>query len=172
MTRFALALALATPLTAAAADAPRAEIFGGYSHARHQSKETDGFLGAVDVSLGQSLGVEVSLSGHYRSEGDEDFSWTTLMAGPRYAWRGERFTPFLVAGAGVVRSSTGIEVFDVSISESQTDFAAAAGAGLDFAFARSWAMRVQVDSVFSWPEDGTEADPRASIGIVYRAGSR
>lgn len=172
MTRLVLALALATPLAADAADAPQVELFGGYSHARHESKETDGFLAAVDVSLGQSVGVEVSVSGHYRSEGGESFSWTTLLAGPRYAWRGERFTPFVLAGGGVVRSSTGIEVFDVSISESQTDFAAAAGAGLDFAFARKWALRVQVDSVFSWPEDGTEADPRASIGIVYRAGSR
>jgi hypothetical protein len=172
MTRLVLALALATPLAAAAADAPRIEIFAGYSHARHESKETDGFLAAVDVGLGRSLGLELAVSGHYRSEGGESFSWTTLLAGPRYAWRGDRLTPFVHAEGGLVRSSAGIEVFDVSIRETATDFAAGVGGGLDIAFARSWAVRVQADYVFSWPEDGTEADPRASVGLVYRAGRR
>lgn len=172
MTRIVLAFALAAPITAAAADAPKAEVFAGYSHARHESKETDGFLAALDVSLGHSLGVEVSFSGHYRSEGSESLSWTTLLAGPRYAWRGDRFTPFVHVEGGLLRSSAGIEVFDVSIRETETDFAAGVGGGLDLAFARSWAARVQVDYVVSWPGDGTQGDPRASIGVVFRAGKR
>ena len=92
-------------------------MFGGYSHARHVNKETDGFQAGLDVSLGHSFGLEVSVSGHYKSELGNDLSWTSLFAGPRYAWRGERLTPFLHAQGGVVRSSSGIEVFDVSITE-------------------------------------------------------
>lgn len=172
MVRLVLAVALAAPTAAAAAEAPRAEVFGGYSHARHVSQETDGFQAGLDVSLGQSLGLEVSVSGHYKSELGNDLSWTSVFAGPRYAWRGERLTPFLHAQGGVVRSSAGIEVFDVSISEKDTGLGGIFGGGLDFGFARSWALRLQADYVLSHFDDGTEGDPRAALGIVYRAGRR
>jgi opacity protein-like surface antigen len=172
MTRLVLAFALAAPVTAAAADAPKAEVFAGYSHARHQELETDGFEAELDVGLGQSFGLGLSVAGHYKSELGTSLSWTSILAGPRWAWRGDRLTPFVHGRAGVVRLSAGIDVLDVSIRETETGWAAALGGGVDVRFAGSWAVRLQGDWVLSQLEDETDGDPRASIGIVYRAGRR
>jgi hypothetical protein len=172
MWRLALALALATPIAAAAADVPKAELFAGYSHARHDGLETDGFEAELDLSLGGSFGVEVSAARHYKSELGTSLSWTSLFAGPRYAWRRERVTPFVHVLGGVVRSSAGLDVFDVSIRETETDPGGAVGAGLDFAVGNRWAVRLQGDYVLRRSGSETEGDPRASIGVVFRAGRR
>lgn len=172
MWRLALALALATPIAAVAADVPKAELFAGYSHARHDGLETDGFAAGVDIGLGRSLGVEVSGSGHYKSESGTSLSWTSLFVGPRYAFRGDRLTPFVHALGGVVRSSAGVDVFDVSIRETDTDLGGAFGGGIDIGVGSSWAVRVQGDWVLQQREDGTVGDPRAVLGVVYRAGRR
>lgn len=172
MPRLILTVVLLAPLGAAAADAPQAELFGGYSYAHSGEESLHGWNGAVDVSLGRSFGVEASVSGHYGSELGTDLSQHSLLLGPRFAWRGDRLTPFVHALGGVVRSSAGIEVFDVSISESDTDFGGAFGAGLDLGVGRSWAVRLQGEYLLRMAESETEGDPRASVGIVYRAGRR
>ncbi|HET9314499.1 MAG TPA: outer membrane beta-barrel protein, partial [Vicinamibacteria bacterium] len=143
MSRLALALALATPLTAAAADVPRAELFGGYSYLHSSDTSLHGFQAGVDFGLGHSFGLELAVNGHYGSTDDFDVSRTTLMAGPRYAWRGDSITPFLTLLGGVVRRSASIDVFEATISESETAAAGAAAAGLDVRLASRWALRLE-----------------------------
>jgi hypothetical protein len=172
MSRLVLVLALSAPAAAVAAEVPKVELFGGYSHARHEKVETDGFEAEMDVSLGSSFGVELSVAGHYKSEQGTSRSWTTLFGGPRYAWRGKKLTPFLHLLGGAVRSSQGVDVFEVSIREKDTDLAGALGGGLDIGLGRSWAIRVQADWVLQDAEEGLENDARASAGVVYRIGSR
>jgi opacity protein-like surface antigen len=167
-----LPLALLCPLSAAAADAPKAEVFGSYSYAKSGEESLNGWNGALDVSVSRSFGVEASVSGHYGSELGTDISQQSLFLGPRFAWRGDRLTPFVHALGGVVRSSAGIDVFDVSISENDTDLGGAFGGGLDLGVGRNWAVRLQGDYVLRMAESDTEGDPRASVGLVYRAGRR
>jgi len=172
MSRLALVLAVGMPLTAAAADAPRAELSGGYSYARSGDESLNGWNGALDYSLGRSLGLEASVSGHYGSELGTDVNLQSLFLGPRFAWRGDRLTPFVHALGGVVRSSAGIDVFDVSIRETDTDLGGALGAGIDVGVGRRWGIRLQGDYVLRRAASETESDPRASVGLVYRAGQR
>jgi hypothetical protein len=172
MSRLLLAIALCAPLPALAADAPRAELFGGYSYTRNDGASLHGWTGALAYNLGRSFGLEASASGHYGSAGGTDTSQTSLLLGPRLARRGETFTPFLHALGGLVRSSEGIDVFEVSIRQHETDPGGVLGAGLDVAIGRRWAVRLQGDYTFTKAELETRTEPRAAIGIVYRAGAR
>jgi hypothetical protein len=81
---------------------------------------------------------------------------------------------------GVARTSIGIEVFDVDVTETDTDLAGVFGAGLDIGLGRSWAVRVQgaygvhTGTVSSRDSDirHTEWDPQVFVGFVYRTGHR
>jgi hypothetical protein len=180
MKRFALALALSTPVAAAAADAPQGEVFAGYSHARHDTQETDGFLAGLDLSLGRSFGVELAVARQYASVADESLSWTSLLAGPRYAWWGDSVTPFVSVQGGVERRTARAEVFDVDISLSETKLAGAATAGLEVSIGSRWAARAQLSALVreSFPDESVEEDagvrwdPQASLAVVYRFGKR
>jgi opacity protein-like surface antigen len=172
MSRLALALVLATPLTSVAADAPRAELFGGYSYLHTSDTSLHGFQTGLDFGLGHSFGLELAVNGHYGSTDDFDVSQSTLLAGPRYAWRGDSITPFLTVLGGIVRRRVSIDVFDATISESETNAAGAAAAGLDVRLASRWALRLEGGVLVSeGPGDG-EWDPRATLAVVYRIGSR
>jgi hypothetical protein len=172
MSRLALALVLATPLTAAAADAPKAELFGGYSYLHSRDTSLHGFQAGLDYGIGHSFGLELVVNGHYGATSEVDLSRSTLLAGPRYAWRGDSITPYLVLLGGVVRTSASIDVFEATISESETEAAGALAAGLDVKVASRWALRVEGGVLVSeGPGDG-EWDPRATLAVVYRIGGR
>jgi hypothetical protein len=170
MSKVIFLLALALPLPALAQDAPRVEVSAGYAYARASQVDLHGGYGALDVSLGRSFGLEVSGALQSGSVDGTDIDRTTLLAGPRFVWRRGGVTPFVHALGGVVRESSGLDVFDVSIRVNRTDAAGALGAGVDVPLGRSWALRVQGDYIVRGGED-SEAS-RASAGIVYRAGAR
>lgn len=171
MSKLVLLVSLALPLPAFAQDAPRAELSGGYAYARIDKLNLHGGYGALDVSLGRSLGLEVQ--GAFQSGGADgaDVDRTTLLAGPRFAWRRGGVTPFLHALGGVVRDSSGIDVFDVSIRVKETNAAGVLGGGVDVPLGARWAVRVQADYLLQGGEGDSEAT-RAAVGLVYRAGSR
>jgi hypothetical protein len=172
MSRLVLALALATPLTAAAADVPRAELFGGYSYLHSSDTSLHGFQTGLDYGLGRSFGLELAVNGNYGSTSEFDISRTSLLAGPRYAWRGDSISLFVTLLGGVVRTQESIDVFEATISESRTDGAGALAAGLDVKLASRWAVRVEGGVLVSeGPGDG-HWDPRATLAFVYRIGSR
>jgi outer membrane protein with beta-barrel domain len=163
--------ALALPLPALAQDAPRAELSAGYAYARIDKVNLHGGYGALDLSLGRSLGLEVQAAVQSGGSDGTDVDRTTLLAGPRFAWRRGGVTPFVHALGGVVRDSSGLDVFEVSIRVKDTNAAGVLGGGLDLPLGRSWAVRVQADYLLQGGEGDSEAT-RAAVGLVYRAGSK
>jgi hypothetical protein len=171
MSKLSLLLALALPASALAQDAPRAEISAGYAFARASEVNLHGGYGALDLSLGRSLGLELAGGLQSGSVDGSDIDRTTLLLGPRFVWRRAGLTPFVYALGGIVRDSSGLDVFDVSIRVKETNAAGVLGAGLDLPLGRSWAVRVQADYLLKGGEGDSEAS-RAAVGIVYRAGAR
>jgi hypothetical protein len=104
------------------------------------------------------------------------------MAGPRYAWRGGSVTPFVSLLGGIVRTSEGFDVFEASISMSETDAAGALALGVDVKLAARWALRLEGGVLVTegmkdaGPAEGfgeeLKWDPRATVAVVYRIGSR
>lgn len=175
----AVCCAVITPLHASAADAPSAEAFAGYSHARHDTQETDGFAAGVDFALGRSLGLELAVARHYDSELGTSTSWSSVMAGPRFVWWHDSVSPFVAVQGGLERRQESIDVFEAEISQKQTKAAGQVAVGVEVSVGSRWAVRVQGVGVFrdSFPGEGDQDgglrwDPQASIGIAYRFGKR
>jgi hypothetical protein len=78
--------------------------------------------------------------------------------------------PFVHVLGGLVRSTGGIDVFEVEIREARTDFGGAAGGGVDVAFGDHWAVRGSADYRVLESDGETVSDPRFSVGAVYRFG--
>lgn len=171
MSKLVLLLALGLPLPVLAQDAPRAEVSGGYAYSRIDKVNLHGGYGALDVALGRSFGLEVQ--GAFQSGGVDgtDVDRATLLAGPRFAWRRGGVTPFVHALGGVVRDSSGLDVFDVSIRVKDTNAAGVLGGGVDVPLGSRWAVRLQADYLLQGGEGDSEAT-RAAVGLVYRVGSR
>jgi hypothetical protein len=171
--------AVLAPFRTSAADAPGAELFAGYSHARHDTQETDGFAAGLDVALGRSLGLELVVSRHYDSELGTSTSWSSAMAGPRFVWWHDSVSPFVAVQGGFERREESVEVFEAEISQTRTKAAGQVAAGVEVSVGSRWAVRVQGVGVFrdSFPGEGDQDggprwDPQASIGIAYRFGRR
>jgi opacity protein-like surface antigen len=160
------------PPAVSAQDTPRAEVFGGYSFTRSEDTNLHGFETSLALNLGGSLGVVLDLSGHFATVEGVDVSRTFFLAGPRLSRRGDDLTLYGQLLVGGVRTSAGIEVLGVSISEHSTDLAGTVGAGVDFEVARSWAVRLQGELAVIRGDGRTATEPRASLGIVYRVGRR
>lgn len=166
----ALALALALAVPASAQDAPRADLFGGYSLVRSDGVSFHGWNVAGGWRVSGRIAVTLDLSGHGATDAEgTDVDMLAVMAGPRfYVATGSRLRPFVHLLAGLVRSSGGIDVFDVRISESRTDFGGAAGGGVDFGIGDRWAVRGAADYRVLEADGETVSDPRFSAGVVYR----
>lgn len=162
----ALVLCALAALPLRAADAPKGDFFAGYSYWKIADESRNGWQASLARNFGGSrkLGVVIDLSGHYVSGSDD----LTLMAGPRYAFHGAKITPFVQVLAGGVRLKEGIKVLDISISESSTHFAWAAGAGVSFSVTGHWDVRVQGDYLRVSLDGGGEGNPRLAAGFAYR----
>ena len=154
--------ALTSPF-AGASDAPKGDFFAGYSYWKVDEASRNGWQASLARNFGK-LGAVLDVSGHYKSGSDD----LTFMAGPRYALHGAKITPFVQVLAGGVRLKSGIKVLNVSISESETHFAWAAGAGLSFKVKNRWDVRVQGDYLSVSLAGGSEGNPRLSAGFAYR----
>lgn len=150
---------LAAPVMAQ--DAPKAEVFGGYSYLRLNSDtpatvslsgiNLNGWNASVTGNFNKWLGVTGDFSGHYGSPsifGVEVKTKTHLfLFGPRVSYRkSDRVTPFAQAlfGGARLNGSTSL------LSDSQTAFAMALGGGVDVKASKSVAIRlVQADYVLT-----------------------
>jgi hypothetical protein len=171
-------LAVALGAAGAGAEPPRAELFAGYGYARAGGDEPEleperglhGFEAALAWSLGARLGLVADASGHFGSLDGTDLTRWYFLAGPRLSFRRERLTYFVQALAGAARTSESLTVVDLTLSESGTGFAAAAGGGIDFGIGRRWAVRLQGDLTRVDLGDESDVSGRAAAGLVFRFG--
>lgn len=169
-----LALWAALPPTAAAGD-----LFGGYSMMRVSDHQVNG--GAVSWSwpLGRHVRLVVEGSIERGLVAGENLDEWAILGGPVLTpWRERRFSPFVHAKAGFVRSRQQVEVFGVAIGPDglcdggcpySSGGGAEFGGGLDYRLSDRLALRVpQVDYRVTWLDGANANRLRLSAGVIYR----
>jgi opacity protein-like surface antigen len=157
----------ALPATAFAADAPKLDVFAGYSMLKLDGESRHGWEASATWNRGR-LGLVADLAGHYKG----DFDDLSYMGGLRYAVHGAKLTPFVQALAGGLRDRASIQVLGVTISESNTNFAWAAGGGLSYRVSEHWDARGQADYFNVRANGRNDGNPRFAAGVAYRFGNR
>jgi len=180
MKRFACALRLilAVRLYAAAQEAPKAEVFGGYSYLRANPGlgapgfNLNGGSGSISYNLTSAIGI-VADFGVYHAGNIYDsgvsgniFSYTF---GPKFVYRSGKVEPFAQALFGGARAS--------GEGTSSNAFAMALGGGVDVKIAEHVAIRlIQAEYVMTrFNIVGVATDQnnvRISAGVVFRFGGK
>jgi opacity protein-like surface antigen len=176
----AASLLLLLPLAAIAQDKPKVEIFGGYSYL-HTDDALDldlhGWNASVAGNLNKWFGIKADFSGHYDdvtlSPGVRaDVSAHLFLVGPQFTYRkSDTWQPFAHVLLGAARSHISARTATGRVRSSDTDFALAAGAGLDANVAKHLAIRLfQADYVYIHNDIDDTHNFRLSTGIVLRLG--
>lgn len=155
-------------LPARAADPPKLDVFAGYSLLKLEEESRHGWEASLAWNLRGRLGLVADLSAHYKGEFDD----LSYMGGLRYAFHGDKLTPFVHALAGGMRDRSSISVLGVTISESNTRFAWAAGGGLSLRISDRLDARVQADYFNVRIEGTNDGNPRVAAGVAYRFGRK
>lgn len=171
---FALLALWAVPQAAAAGD-----LFGGYSIMRVDDHQVSGGTVSWSWPLGRLVRLAVEGSLERGLVAGEDLDEWAFLGGPVLTpWREGRFSPFVHAKAGFVRSRRQVEVFGVTIGpdgvcDGGCPYSAGGGAefggGLDYRLSDRFALRVpQVDYRVTWLDDANANRLRLSAGVIYR----
>jgi hypothetical protein len=173
---FAAAPAKAKPKTKPAAKAmpaatPReqADVFGGYSFIQAGAANLNGGHVSASFPSWRSLSLVGDVAGHFGAFAGADLSQVELLVGARRYWRWNRFKPFAEVLVGGVRHKASLAGTDGPLSSSGTDLGVSPGFGADCRVTRSWSARAAFDLLLVHG-GGWEADPRVSVGAVYRFG--
>ena len=163
-------LVLFVPLEARAQDAPKGELFGGYSYF-HASGGGSGLNGgnlSITENVNKWFGGVLDFSAHHGSFAGSGVNVVTIAYGPVFSYRKDpRVTPFFHVLLGAVRGSSGY----LGISKADTEFAITAGGGVDLKVGEHLAVRVvQADYVSSHFLSTTQNNFRISAGLVFRFG--
>lgn len=157
------------------APTPKVELFGGYAWADPNVKlgtakigsTPKGFAVSGTFNAGQHWGLMVDTSAHY----SDAANFSTIMAGPRFIWRGERIQPSLHGLVGLHRlSPLGLG--------SDNRIGLKLGGALDVPLSRLFSFElIRADYVFSHHNfqpviPGTENSSGAQIstGLVLKLG--
>ena len=165
------ALLFALPFLAKAQEAPRIEVFGGYSYLRLDQDVTaitsgdqdlNGFSAQFTYNLNALMGITADISGNFSSNrsaatnaaGSNNSQDTYLfLFGPKFAFRGnERVTPYGHVLLGFVRQdqTAAAQAAITSNSTTQKQFAVAFGGGIDVNLGGRIAFRpVQADLILT-----------------------
>lgn len=122
------------------------------------------------------LAAVLDLDWHTHGVEGVDHTTSGVFGGLRATFAHGAARPFVHALAGAVRDEDSIQVFEASISESHAGFGGAAGGGVDVGGAKL-ALRAQADyrlAPKAQPDGSTttHGDPRFSVGVVFRFGTR
>ena len=177
-----------------AQDFPKAEIFGGYSYASMPvlsgRANANGWNASATVNLYKWFGLTSDFNGLYGLKGSATLqlagatvteqiseNFHSFLFGPQVSYRKGRLVPFahLLVGESrvgeklVVTSSSlgGFTVGGPVTQRATTTGTAAMGVGVDFAFRKNLAGRIQADSLLT---AGSASSVRISTGIVFRLG--
>lgn len=155
-------------MSAAAADYPKAELFGGYQYTHLEGGvNANGWNFAVTGNFSDSFGITADLASAYTSKGGVNFSNYTYTFGPVLALRADkRYTPFVHALIGGDHATASVP----GVSASGNAFALMAGGGVDFNFNRYLAFRMpQADWMLVHGNGNTSGkNLRISFGVVVK----
>jgi opacity protein-like surface antigen len=161
---------------AVAADAPRAEVFGGYSYLRCDKGDSDvscnlnGWDASVAFNAPKYFGIVADFGGGYGTVGTNDTKFHTFLFGPKFELRKDKISPFAQALFGVANQKAKLNGKSVG---SSNDFAMTLGGGLDYDIGEKIAIRVAQADYFMTRSDGeTFNNFRISAGIVLKLGKR
>ena len=136
-----LSLLLCLPILAQN-EAPRTEIFGGYSH---NIGNAQGWNASVAVNPNGWFGVVSDFSGLTQKDSEQGVEGrvraNTYLFGPQFSYRASRVKPFarmLLGVTSIKASATGV---NQSVEFSDTGFSYGAGFGLDIRINRVVSIR-------------------------------
>ncbi len=184
-----LFLFLVSGITAFAQDAPRVEIFGGYSYLRTEEnvpvdglianpkRDLNGFLVSGTYNLTKMIGITGEYSGHFGSapsgivNNDTNVNFQTFLFGPTISFaKGSRISPFGRVLLGGARGNVNPPVIS-SINE--TVFALAAGGGVDVKLTDKFTFRPLVaDYLLTRFNSTNQNNLRLSTGFVVNLGEQ
>jgi opacity protein-like surface antigen len=161
-------------LSAIAQDISKAEVFGGYSWA---GGNFHGWNSSVTGNVTKRFGIVADFSGHYGNEVEGPIlvkkDAHSYLFGPRFSFRGKKFTPFVYALFGATRFHESATVAGQKLSDSDTGFSSAFGGGLDVRVNNRIAIRAfQID--YFRPNFFGEAHNRGRLafGVVLHLGKK
>jgi len=177
-----LSCLLMAPMTCQAQNQPRVEFFGGYSGEYDVwNGVINGWNASVAVKLFKSIDLVADFAGYYRSSQYNSDTWTmasterhhTFLFGPRFSYRGRRFTPFAHALIGAMHSGYGsTDTFGSQPStyaSSTNQLCAALGIGVDIKVTHQIAVRViELDGLGSRDLGHWSGTGRISTGLVLQ----
>jgi hypothetical protein len=173
------AVALLTTF-ASAQDAPKAEVYGGYSAAFTQDIALPGFQTSVAGNVNNWFGVVAEFGGAYHARTRDVIlggptikiksTLYTYLFGPRFSRRGSgRVTPFAQSLFGGLHARREGENGGLSEVETANGFAMALGGGVDVKLSKRFALRViQADYLLFRVDGETTNNVRLSAGVVIR----
>jgi len=183
-TKVSLMLAIALVLlggTALAQDqAPKAELFGGFSYLRTAGNSNiNGWNAQAAFNMNKWFGVAADFSGHYQTR-SEDFSRSSanlmnFMFGPQLSDRAGKITGFAHALFGGARAGKGLLLGKGVLGSTATNFAMAFGGGIDANVNDIIAVRlfqadylnIRAKNPVTQNSEG-RSNFRLSIGVVFK----
>jgi opacity protein-like surface antigen len=145
---FAAALLATLPAAAHAQEAPRADVYTGYSRIQTASGGVNGFNASLAGHITDSFALVVD-GAAYQGE------FGTVMGGPRFTYRAGRVEPFAQALFGGV------------IGSDEREFSMAIGGGVDVKLSDRFAIRVVQADYF---RAAGANFARIGAGVVFRFG--
>lgn len=156
-----------------AQDAPKTEVFGGYSYLRTDAglstdkANLNGWNASATRYFTKNLGLTADFSGAYGSPSEfskVDTSAHNFLFGPTVAVRSQKLTGFAHALFGVSHLH-----FGSGVDYSDNAFGMALGGGVDANLSRHVAVRVaQVDYLYTNFNSANQNNFRYSGGLVVR----
>jgi hypothetical protein len=171
---FFLALVILSPGIVVAQEAPRFDVFGGFSYKRFDSRtigypDSSNLYGWNVEGTGQitmKIGVVLDFSGHYGSE----LSAYNFLIGPQYTWRRDKSRFFVHGLFGKADNRVNI------VQPTRNGFASVGralggGGGFDWDLSPRITIRVvQADYLNGSTFHTTQGDIRVSTGLVFHFG--
>jgi Outer membrane protein beta-barrel domain len=167
--RFVVLLLLPLP---AAAQAPRVEVFTGYSHLvgnlDNSSFNLNGVESSVTENLNQWFGGTLDVSGQFGTEGGFKVNSESIAYGPVVSYRRlGGLVPFAHGMLGAVRASPEY----LGVSQSEYRLGVWAGGGVDVRLTDTVSLRViQADYLMTRFSSTRQDNIRLSAGLVFRFG--
>ena len=160
--------------TRAQGEAPRVEMFGGYSYA---GGNFHGWNASVTGNVNKWFGVTADFSGYHGGASEPNFEERqkvyTYMVGPKFSLRRKRVIPFAYALFGGLHISSRDTIFGQRFSASDTGSSIALGGGLDVRLNDKIAIRaVQIEYLRANFFNEVHNRGRLSFGVVLRFGKK